>query len=423
MKKIDLTNKTFGDLTVLREGVCKIVGKKSPKKRGTWICLCRCGKEKEILACNLIRSKLNTTSCGCKFKNSLKYNFKDLTGQKFGQLLVINKSDILTKTRGALWNCKCDCGNLVQLASNALTSHNNITCGNKVKHQNKDGLDHRWIRCGDIPLSHLNSIKQNATKRNLEYRVYPKYLWELFLQQNRRCPLTGDILIFTPERDAGGTRSIFTTASLDRIDSNIGYIEGNVRWVHKIVNKMRLNMTDEEFLNWCKKCYLNQYQERPSFDEYFLMLAFDISYRSEDPDIKHGAVIIDSNNHIVGSGYNATIKNSDKENIPLSIRDEKRKWMIHAEENAILNCLINPSSYYGDCKMYVTGLPCVNCLQRIINFGVSEIIYADRTGSITENSSTEEMRRKIIEMSKIKVTKFNLHNKWVQKNFLFLDKN
>jgi len=42
------------------------------------------------------------------------------------------------------------------------------------------------------------------------------------------------------------------TASLDRIDSSKGYIEENVHWVHKRINVMKGNMSEQEFLNFCE---------------------------------------------------------------------------------------------------------------------------------------------------------------------------
>jgi dCMP deaminase len=143
--------------------------------------------------------------------------------------------------------------------------------------------------------------------------------------------------------------------------------------------------------------------ERPSFDEYFMIIAFAASLRSDDPNIKHGAVIVTQQNHIIGTGYNATIRKSNPLKIPYHIRDQKRLWMIHAEENAILNCHQNPLTLSGGAKLYVTGVPCVNCLQRVINFGIKEIFHAKRMGSITENTETAEMRFDLIEMSGILV--------------------
>ena len=42
------------------------------------------------------------------------------------------------------------------------------------------------------------------------------------------------------------------TASVDRIDSTKGYLKGNVQWVHKSINQMKSNRTDEEFIALCK---------------------------------------------------------------------------------------------------------------------------------------------------------------------------
>ena len=163
---------------------------------------------------------------------------------------------------------------------------------------------------------------------------------------------------------------------------------------------------------------VNQYYSklsRPSWDEYFLSLAFNISLRSEDPDIKHGSVIVNQYHQIIGTGYNGPIKGSINALIPLHIREEKRKWMIHAEENSILNSTQNPSERGDGCKIYITGQPCNHCLQRIINFGIKKIIIADRIGSITENDEMNIMRDKLLEMSGAKIEKFSTNNMWLKR--------
>jgi deoxycytidylate deaminase len=156
---------------------------------------------------------------------------------------------------------------------------------------------------------------------------------------------------------------------------------------------------------------------RPTFIEYFLILASDLSLRSDDPNIRHGAVITTMDNNIIGTGYNGTIQKSNLEKIPLDIRDKKRKYMIHAEENAILNCMVNPKTI-GGAKMYVTGLPCVNCLQRVVNFNIKEIFYADRLGSITEDEESHFMRKNILQMSSIKMIKVKTDTFWLKKNYV-----
>lgn len=172
----------------------------------------------------------------------------------------------------------------------------------------------------------------------------------------------------------------------------------------------------EEF----RKSFLKKFDppiERPNFIEYFLIIAHDVSLRSDDPNIRHGAIITTMNNNIIGTGYNGTIQGSDLTKIPTKIRDKKRKYMIHAEENAMLNCMCNPKTI-GGARIYVTGLPCVNCLQRLINFDIKEIFYADRVGSITEDDETNSIRNNILEMSEIKMFKVKTDSFWLKKSYV-----
>lgn len=58
--------------------------------------------------------------------------FRDLTGQKFGMLTVIQKTENYVSPKGkkyAQWLCRCDCGNLVIYKSNLLTTNARKSCG------------------------------------------------------------------------------------------------------------------------------------------------------------------------------------------------------------------------------------------------------------------------------------------------------
>lgn len=77
-KKIDLTNQTFGYLTVIKQAP-------SIKKRVTWHCKCKCGNEVDIWGESL-RSG-HTQSCGCKKREG---NHKlNLIGKKYNYLTVL----------------------------------------------------------------------------------------------------------------------------------------------------------------------------------------------------------------------------------------------------------------------------------------------------------------------------------------------
>lgn len=66
--------------------------------------------------------------------------------------------------------------------------------------------------------------------------------------------MTGQVLTFSDlaDRHRRDNRQIETTASLDRIDSDQGYILGNIQWVHKIVNIMKQDTVQSEFIGWCR---------------------------------------------------------------------------------------------------------------------------------------------------------------------------
>lgn len=72
----------------------------------------------------------------------------DLTGRKFGQLEVIELSEI--RNRRSYWRCRCDCGKEKIVRSDALISYKTISCGCLKKKQdiinlhivNQHGLTH-----------------------------------------------------------------------------------------------------------------------------------------------------------------------------------------------------------------------------------------------------------------------------------------
>lgn len=121
--------------------------------------------------------------------------------------------------------------------------------------------------------------------------------------------------------------------------------------------------------------YKGLYQEVqvPSWDEYFMKIAIDISTRSPDAQTKHGCVIIDGNKHILGTGYNAPAKGIDITKIP-NVRPLKYPFFIHSEVNALLNMSVSPHST-GGIIVYVTGTPCISCLSCLINSNAKEIVY------------------------------------------------
>lgn len=113
-----------------------------------------------------------------------------------------------------------------------------------------------WKGVGEISGRLLTQIKNSAKIRGIEHKVTDKYLWSLFLKQNKKCALTGVELVFDSSHHDKNT------ASLDRIDSSKGYVSGNVVWVHKNINMMKHVLPLDNFVEWCEKVYERRRQIR-----------------------------------------------------------------------------------------------------------------------------------------------------------------
>ena len=113
------------------------------------------------------------------------------------------------------------------------------SCSNKTMDQNT----HKgWIK-DVLRYSFAKKYQTNAVLRDIEWNITFEYLADLLIEQDFKCALTG--------WDIEAMKVQVNTASLDRIDSLKGYIEGNVQWVHKMVNMSKQSYTQEEFIEMC----------------------------------------------------------------------------------------------------------------------------------------------------------------------------
>ena len=178
----------------------------------------------------------------------------DLTGYRSGKLVGIELADT-NKTDGRYWKCKCDCGNETIIRASRLKNGVIKSCG--CLNNNKRQDHSNWRGYGNISHSFYSGlIKQNSRRnKDVKIEVSIEDLSEQFEKQNGKCAYTGLELYFgKTARDEKYNR----TASIDRIDSNKHYTKDNIQWVHKIVNIMKNDLTEDEFLNFCKLIVKNK---------------------------------------------------------------------------------------------------------------------------------------------------------------------
>ena len=116
----DLTGQKFGRLTVQYIAFRK-------NSQIYWHCLCDCGNETDVSRVHLKNGA--TQSCGCIKKEKLQQKTIDLTGQRFGKLLVLKKSENKIKNRSIRWICQCDCGVVKEIDGYSLRSGATESCG------------------------------------------------------------------------------------------------------------------------------------------------------------------------------------------------------------------------------------------------------------------------------------------------------
>jgi len=111
--RIDLTGRVYNLLKVRSYAYTR-------KGHAYWDCICHCGNSTIVGASDLRNS--HSKSCGC-----LQHKLKDITNQKFGRLTVIRFS--FMKGRHSIWECKCKCGNIINVSSNRLMVGDTKSCG------------------------------------------------------------------------------------------------------------------------------------------------------------------------------------------------------------------------------------------------------------------------------------------------------
>lgn len=227
----DLVQQRFGMLLV------KERAENDKDGRTRWVCECECGNTVIVLGKSLRTG--HTQSCGCLNRKRVKEtSFKDHTGQVFGLLTVISRSDDYISPSGrhcVRWLCRCSCGNETITSSNQLVTGRTKSCG--------------CLRTGNT--------KHGGRKDRL-YKVYHNMKNRCYNENSKDFKYYGgrgikicddwlnDYLSFKEWAYDNGydDTASFGKCTIDRIDVNKGYEPSNCRWVDMKVqsNNKRNNL-------------------------------------------------------------------------------------------------------------------------------------------------------------------------------------
>lgn len=181
----------------------------------------------------------------------------DLTNQKFGSLLVIERRGSDEKGQ-ALWLCRCDCGK------------EKVIRGHDLKQGTKSCGCSRIKNCG-LYKHGLSSTKLHSTWRSIKDRCYNKKNKSYSFYGGRGIVMCeewlNEFVSFYDWANANGYKENLT---IDRIDPNGNYCPENCRWVDRIkqANNTRRNVyvtingETKSLPDWCRALGVNQHSVR-----------------------------------------------------------------------------------------------------------------------------------------------------------------
>ena len=185
-----------------------------------------------------------------------QFNFKDLTGKKFGELLVKQRVEVpeYVKSKShSYWLCKCNCGNEKIVRGAYLTRGSTESCGcqkrkNVSLPRGKSSKNKIYLR-----------YKVQAKRRNLTFSLIKE---EFFIITAQDCYYCGA----KPSNISKNyyNNGDFIYNGIDRIDNKQGYIKENTVPCCERCNRAKLTMSLPEFSEWIINTY-NHFIEKNNY--------------------------------------------------------------------------------------------------------------------------------------------------------------
>jgi dCMP deaminase len=137
--------------------------------------------------------------------------------------------------------------------------------------------------------------------------------------------------------------------------------------------------------------------DRPSWDDYFMEITFQVARRSTCPRAAVGAVIV-RDKRILTTGYNGSPTHLPHcTEVGCLMVNGHCVRTLHAEQNAIIQGALHGVNVAGG-TVYVTHQPCLVCAKMIINAGIVRVVYA--------GNYPDEIARGFLEGAGIELCKF-----------------
>lgn len=268
----DLTGKVFGRWHV------DSFAYKNKHRQLFWNCTCECGTQKVVMGQSLRQNK--SRSCGCLQKEQLRErNFKDLTGQMFGKLYVLEDYRDESKPKGNQHYCKClctGCNSIVDIPRASLVSGNTKSCGcwHGEYHKTHGMSKTKFYKVYSSMLARCNNILHQAY---IHYGARGIKVCDRWQGKNGFIHFKEDMyesyLEHIEKYGELGT-------SLDRIDNNSNYCKENCRWA--TYEEQGNNKRNTRYVldgNTNEEMPISLYCKKYNYDVYEVISTHNIFYK------------------------------------------------------------------------------------------------------------------------------------------------
>lgn len=133
---------------------------------------------------------------------------------------------------------------------------NNIKSQERLSNYSKENnLEYYLSRLYYGVSDRVRAEKWKSRFNDAEFKLLKNDLLELYIKQDGKCALTGIEMSYITGARKG---VIYNNASIDRIDSSLGYEKRNIQLVCTIINLMKHTLSQEELLFYCTQIIKTQ---------------------------------------------------------------------------------------------------------------------------------------------------------------------
>lgn len=172
-------------------------------------------------------------------------NFRDITGLKFGRLLVSSLKEI--KNKEIIWNCICDCGIICTKRGSNLKQGGSTSCGcYKKEIQRKEKGESGFNRL-------FQEYITGAQKRKLSFSLTIEEFKKLTKQNCHYCKIEAKQEKTTNNHrslESGKEYSKYIYNGIDRKDNNLGYDLINCLTCCFLCNRSKGSMSYQAFMDY-----------------------------------------------------------------------------------------------------------------------------------------------------------------------------